>query len=121
MIIFAGATVSPVDCANVSVHVEPPVPNILVNAVDHVEDPPPDSGPVLGEDSARKTWSDNVSNAIGSGFHEPLRVQPAAYWYQAGSREKIDAFSRARCGAPAHEQLRGRPSRSLASGLRYSV
>lgn len=91
MAIVAGVTASPVDRVNVGVFVAPPVPNVLATLLDHVEDPPPDPEPELGEDSVRDTWCDAVSSVMAAGFHEALGVQPAACWYQNRTREMIDA------------------------------
>lgn len=81
MAILAGATASPVDCVNVGVLNAPPVLNVLAAGLDHMEDPPPDPEPELGEDPVRDTRCDAVSSVMAAGLHEALCMQRAACWY----------------------------------------
>ena len=75
MAIFAGVTASLVDWVNAGVLVVQPV---LAAVLDHVEDPPSDPGPEVGEDPVRDTRCDVVSKVVAVEPHKALCVWPAA-------------------------------------------
>ncbi len=97
MAILDGATASPVDCVDGGVAFVLPELNMLAVVLDHVLDlgaePEPEPDTEWGEDPAGDgdTWCDSVSSAMAVVLHEALCVQPAACWYQAKTREMIDA------------------------------